>query len=131
MNIFKLESKLMKLYRFDKIIAHGTFGIVYEATGSHLKEPVAVKRVYQDSRYKNRELVILKHLSNYDHRTEHTKHHPNVLNLSYFYSDTELNGDTYLNLVTPLYEENLSNVISRNSRYRIDTNEVTVKAYMW
>lgn len=53
----------------------GTFGTVYKATDKKTLEIVAIKKVYQDKNYKNRELDILKSLN-----------HPNVLSMkdSYF-----------------------------------------------
>ena len=41
--------------KLGKVIAHGTFGMVYEATEG-AEETVAVKRVYQDKKFRNREL---------------------------------------------------------------------------
>lgn len=61
----KTLQQLPKLYRLDKIVAHGTFGIVYRANRSNTNEIVAIKRVFQDSRYKNRELDMLKLVCKY------------------------------------------------------------------
>ena len=47
-------------YSLDKIIAHGSFGIVYSGINKLTNRPVAVKRVFQDKRFKNREVEILK-----------------------------------------------------------------------
>jgi len=49
----------------EKIVAHGSFGLVYRATKANSDEIVAIKRVYQDNRYKNRELDILKLVCKY------------------------------------------------------------------
>ncbi len=53
----------------------GTFGTVFKARDKKTLEIVAIKKVYQDKNYKNRELDILK-----------TLNHPNVLSMkdSYF-----------------------------------------------
>ena len=78
----------------DKIIAHGTFGLVYRATNLQTDEVVAIKRVYQDTRYKNRELDLL--LSARDH--------PYVLRISdHYYTNGDRPNDTYLHIVSPLY----------------------------
>ena len=42
------------------IIGHGTFGVVYRAKEEKTGEIFAIKRVFQDKKYKNRELDILK-----------------------------------------------------------------------
>lgn len=68
----------------DKVIGNGTFGIVYQATIKETGQIVAIKKVLQDKRYKNRELSIMKEIGN----------HPNVIQLKhYFY--------TYGNDVSP------------------------------
>jgi glycogen synthase kinase 3 beta len=45
-----------KKYFADKIIGNGSFGVVYKAIYEAENEHVAIKKVYQDKRYKNREL---------------------------------------------------------------------------
>jgi serine/threonine protein kinase len=50
-------------YTADKIVGKGTFGTVYKARDGDTGEIVAVKKVLQDRRYKNRELSMMKELS--------------------------------------------------------------------
>lgn len=45
-----------KSYTAEKIIGNGSFGVVYKACQTQAGENVAIKKVYQDKRYKNREL---------------------------------------------------------------------------
>ena len=47
-------------YAFDAEIGNGTFGTVFQARDKKTLETVAIKKVYQDKKYKNRELEILK-----------------------------------------------------------------------
>ena len=54
-----LKTPTYQEYRLDKIIAHGSFGIVYEGTDMKTKKRCAVKRIFLDRRFKNRELEIL------------------------------------------------------------------------
>ena len=73
----------VKAYAAEKIIGNGSFGVVYRAgesrTGIPGGDTVAIKKVYQDKRYKNRELQILKILR-----------HPFCISMKhYFYT----NGD--------------------------------------
>ena len=56
------------------IIGHGTFGVVYRAKEEKTGEIFAIKRVFQDKKYKNRELDILKELN-----------HPNIISLKHFF----------------------------------------------
>ena len=63
----------------DKVIGNGSFGVVFEARIAETNEVVAIKRVLQDKRFKNRELQIMKVLS-----------HTNVVALRHhFYQTTE------------------------------------------
>lgn len=52
-------------YTLGKIISHGTFSVVYQGTDS-TDQKVAIKRVYQDTKFKNRELELIKYLNHYD-----------------------------------------------------------------
>lgn len=52
----------------EKVVGQGTFGIVFKANVEETGEVVAIKKVYQDKRYKNRELQILRELD-----------HPNII----------------------------------------------------
>ena len=65
---------------------------------------MAIKKVFQDRNYKNRELDILKMLS-----------HPNVLSMkdSYF---TYENDKEYLNVVMDYFEHNLFEIVRKYNR---------------
>ncbi len=64
-------------------IGYGTFGTVYKAKCDQTGEDVAIKRVFQDVRYKNRELQILQELN-----------HINVVKLkNYFYTLSNKNAN--------------------------------------
>ena len=43
-----------------KLLGNGSFGVVIEATAMDTGDTVAIKKVLQDPRYKNRELDIMK-----------------------------------------------------------------------
>lgn len=78
-------------YAADRVIGTGSFGVVYQATVVESGESVAIKKVLQDRRFKNRELQIMSLLA-----------HPNVISLKHcFYSNANKNGEEqlYLNLV--------------------------------
>ena len=63
--------------------------ITLQATVTQTGEVVAIKKVLQDKRFKNRELQIMRQLN-----------HPNVVQLKHcFYSNGEKADELYLNLV--------------------------------
>ncbi|GBC45975.2 pkinase-domain-containing protein [Rhizophagus irregularis DAOM 181602=DAOM 197198] len=76
-------------YTVTKVVGNGSFGVVYQAKLIKSGEEVAIKKVLQDKRFKNRELQIMKLVS-----------HPNIVYLkSFFYSNGEKKDEVYLNLV--------------------------------
>ena len=76
-------------YNATEVIGSGSFGVVYMAKIVETSEIVAIKKVFQDKRYKNRELQILKELN-----------HPNVINLrNHFFSKGDKPQEVYLNCV--------------------------------
>lgn len=82
-------------YACEDKVGSGTFGVVHKARDKKTLELVAIKRVYQDKKYKNRELEILRTLD-----------HPSVLRIrdSFFTYD----GDKeYLNVVMDYFPSNL------------------------
>lgn len=89
------------LYKVERVCGNGSFGIVFQAKVIHTGEIVAIKKVYQDRRYKNREYTITKELS-----------HPNIVKLIHaFYTTGEKKDEIYLNLVMNYVSDNLNRVI--------------------
>ena len=81
----------------DKVVGNGSFGVVYQATIVETNEVVAIKKVLQDKRFKNRELQIMR-----------TLHHPNVCTLKHcFYSNGDKPDELYLNLVLEFVPETI------------------------
>ena len=66
-------------YSDIKAIGNGSFGVVYQARLIETNESVAIKKVLQDKRFKNRELQIMRRLD-----------HCNIIRLQYFFYS---NGD--------------------------------------
>ena len=76
-------------YTAVKIIGHGSFGVVFLAKVVETDEYVAVKKVLQDKRFRNRELQILRSV-----------HHPHIINMKHcFYSNGDRPEELYLNIV--------------------------------
>uniref|UniRef100_A0A7S1CU21 Protein kinase domain-containing protein n=1 Tax=Picochlorum oklahomense TaxID=249345 RepID=A0A7S1CU21_9CHLO len=68
----------MKIIRYQtlKVVGNGSFGVVFQAKCMETGEIVAIKKVFQDRRFKNRELQIIRKLQ-----------HPNIVQLKHcFYS---------------------------------------------
>lgn len=49
-------------YSAERIIGNGSFGVVFQAAVVETGEVVAIKKVLQDKRFKNRELQIMRQL---------------------------------------------------------------------
>ena len=91
------------LYKVERKCGNGSFGIVFQAKVIQTGEVVAIKKVYQDRRYKNREYTLTR-----------TLNHPNVIHLMHaFYTTGEKQDEIYLNLVMNYVPDNL-NRINRN-----------------
>lgn len=106
-----------------EIIGHGAFGSVYKAQNISTQEVFAIKRVFQDKRYQNRELDILKQL-----------HHPNTVTLkNYFYTyvDNEEKGtkEVYLNYIMEYSNQTLSKIIRRNFKTKTEMNPLLIKIF--
>jgi serine/threonine protein kinase len=97
-------------------VCAGTFGVVFEATLADGRK-LAVKRVLQDARYRNRELSVMRALR-----------HPSCVELqSYFYtSRREDPSAIYLNLVCapppPLPDASLRAELRIKPRFRRSPN---------
>jgi glycogen synthase kinase 3 beta len=99
-------------YTTHKVAGNGSFGVVYQAKVVETGESVAIKKVFQDKRFKNRELQIMR-----------TVWHPNVVSLkAFFYSHDQVKkDDLYLNLVLEYIPETL---------YRTSRNYTKAKHHM-
>lgn len=63
----------------DRVIGRGSFAIVFQASNIDSGEVVAIKKVQITTKYKNRELQLLKEIA-----------HPNVIELKHaFYTQKE------------------------------------------
>jgi serine/threonine protein kinase len=75
-------------YSAERVIGNGSFGVVFQATVQDTGEIVAIKKVLQDKRFKNRELQIMRQLSK--------DPHSNIVGLKHcFYSQVSL-GSLYV-----------------------------------
>ncbi|KAF8334326.1 putative glycogen synthase kinase 3 alpha [Cantharellus anzutake] len=111
-------------YTNCKIIGNGSFGVVFQARligASQSDEDIAIKKVLQDKRFKNRELQIMRLVS-----------HPNVVDLkAFFYSNGDKKDEVYLNLVLEYVPE----TVYRASRHYVKLKQpmptLQIKLYMY
>mmetsp|Transcript_27480 Transcript_27480/g.31679 ORF Transcript_27480/g.31679 Transcript_27480/m.31679 type:complete len:393 (-) Transcript_27480:205-1383(-) len=105
----------------EKIIGNGTFGVVFQARIVETGELVAIKKVLQDKRYKNRELEILQELN-----------HQNVTTLKHaFYTQAEGSDETYLNVVMDFIPENLYRVLKFYNKTKQPFPTILLKLYSY
>jgi serine/threonine protein kinase len=103
----------------EHIVGSGSFGVVFMARLLPSREVVAIKKVLQDRRYKNRELQILRVMD-----------HTNVLRLKHcFYSPGALPDELYLNIVTDFLPETVYSVTKHYTRLRQQVPMLLVRLF--
>ncbi|OTF72153.1 protein kinase-like protein [Euroglyphus maynei] len=104
------------------MIGNGSFGVVYQATLLEENEVVAIKRVLQDRRFKNRELSIMVSLD-----------HCNIVKLKYFFytHKNQQKEDIYLNLVLEFIPDTVSKVARYYMRQGTKIPMNMIKLYMY
>jgi serine/threonine protein kinase len=106
-------------YKALQVIGSGSFGVVYQARCIDSDEIVAIKKVFQDRRYKNRELQILKELN-----------HNNVIKIKhYFYTPGSKSDDTYLNIVMDYLPMTVGKLMRENRKGKKELPMLLVKLY--
>ena len=108
-------------YTDTKVIGNGSFGVVYQARIVDSSDMIAIKKVLQDKRFKNRELQIMRKLD-----------HCNVCKLEYFfYTSGEKKDEVFLNLVLEYVPETVYRVARHYSKNRQTIPLVYIKLYMY
>ncbi|MED6181689.1 Shaggy- protein kinase theta [Stylosanthes scabra] len=97
-------------YMAERVVGTGSFGVVYQAKWVESGETVAIKKVLQDKRYKNRELQVMRMLD-----------HTNVLKLKHCFYSLATKDELYLNLVLEYVPETV---------YRVSKQYVRVHQHM-
>ena len=109
-------------YEWLKIIGQGTFGVVYKAKDIENNTIVAIKKVYQDPKYSNREFKIVVKLN-----------HPNCIKVHhYFFSQKEGRHDEiYLNLVMDYIPDTLYKILRFYYKKNYDFPNALGKIYSY
>uniref|UniRef100_A0A0K0E6R1 Protein kinase domain-containing protein n=1 Tax=Strongyloides stercoralis TaxID=6248 RepID=A0A0K0E6R1_STRER len=106
MNARHADETVEITYIVEKIIGTGSFGTVFKVKIPQTEECLAVKRVLQDRRYKNRELEVIRKL-----------YHKNVVKLKYyFHSIGNRRDEVYLNLMLEFIKDTVHRVIRSYGR---------------
>lgn len=103
-----------------EVIGHGSFGVVFTTTIQETNELVAIKKVLQDKRFKNRELEIMKLLQ-----------HTNIIDLKYFFYEKDEQDEVYLNLILECMPQSLYQRLRHFVHQRTSMPRLEVKFYMY
>nr|GLL29399.1 shaggy-related protein kinase alpha-like [Ipomoea trifida] len=107
-------------YMAERIVGHGSFGVVFQAKCLETGETVAIKKVLQDKRYKNRELQTMRLLD-----------HPNVVSLKHCFFSTTDKDELYLNLVLEYVPETVHRVLKHYNKLSQRMPLILVKLYTY
>mmetsp|Transcript_3644 Transcript_3644/g.3761 ORF Transcript_3644/g.3761 Transcript_3644/m.3761 type:complete len:444 (-) Transcript_3644:408-1739(-) len=111
-------------YDAQRMIGHGSFGVVFQAKVVETNEIVAIKKVLQDRRFKNRELQIMRQLQK--------QPHPNIVTLKHFFvSKGSKQDDVYLNLVLEFVPETVYSVSKEYGRRKETVPILITKLFMY
>ncbi|XP_024962403.1 shaggy-related protein kinase eta isoform X2 [Cynara cardunculus var. scolymus] len=114
------EPKQTVSYMAERVVGAGSFGIVFQAKCLETGETVAIKKVLQDRRYKNRELQLMR-----------TMDHPNVVSLKHCFYSTTSKDELFLNLVMEYVPETIFRVLKHHSDARQRMPLIYVKLYTY
>lgn len=117
------KSKQEQTYESERVLGSGSFGVVFQARVVETGDVVAIKKVFQDERYKNRELDIMKELR-----------HPNVVELKHaFYTREDKNGEeaTYLNVVMGYCSDTVWKVLKHYNKQKQQVPSVLVMLFSY
>ena len=104
-------------------IGRGAFGKVLLAVVKTTGEKVAIKKVFQDRRYKNRELPIMLEL-----------HHPNIVELKSYYktkAENKSEDEFFLNCIMEYVPLTLSSLISQNRKKHTKFDPILLKLFSY
>ncbi|CAM0957395.1 unnamed protein product [Alopecurus aequalis] len=114
------EPKQTISYMAERVVGTGSFGIVFQAKCLETGEAVAIKKVIQDPRYKNRELQLMRSIN-----------HPNIVCLKHCFFSTTSRDELYLNIVMEFVPESLYRVLKHYSKAKQGMPLIYVKLYMY
>lgn len=109
-----------KTYTPIEIVGKGSFGSVYKVKDQDGNQ-LAIKKVYQDRRYRNRELQISEELN-----------HPNVVYLKHaFFTPGQRENDMYLNIVMEFIPDTAYRILRQFQREGKPMPAIYIKLYAY
>ncbi|XXG61546.1 hypothetical protein AAC387_Pa05g0129 [Persea americana] len=114
------EDKRTISYMAERVVGSGSFGVVFQAKCLETGETVAIKKVLQDRRYKNRELQLMRSMD-----------HPNVLSLKHCFYSTTSKDELFLNLVMEYVPETLYQALKHYSNVNQRMPLIYIKLYTY
>ncbi|GAA0166628.1 non-receptor serine/threonine protein kinase [Lithospermum erythrorhizon] len=114
------EPKQTVSYMAERVVGNGSFGVVFQAKHLETGETVAIKKVLQDRRYKNRELQLMRLMD-----------HPNVVSLKHCFYSTTTRDELFLNLVMEYVPETIYRVLKHYSNMNQRMPLIYVKLYTY
>lgn len=103
-----------------RVVGNGSFGVVFQATCLETGETVAIKKVLQDRRFKNRELAVMKMVR-----------HPNIVCLRHCFYTPAPRDEVYLNLVLEFVPETVYRVSKHYAKGGQRMPALLVKLYVY
>ncbi|KAK2076166.1 Shaggy- protein kinase epsilon [Prototheca wickerhamii] len=107
-------------YVTERVVGNGSFGVVFQARCLETGEVVAIKKVLQDRRFKNRELQIIRLMA-----------HPNTVLLKHCFYTTNDKGDVFLNLVFEFVPDTVYRINKHYTRNEQRMPLILVKLYTY
>lgn len=107
-------------YATERVVGNGSFGVVFQATCIETGETVAIKKVLQDKRFKNRELQIMRVLD-----------HPNVVKLKHCFYSTNEKHEVFLNLVLEYVPDTVYRISKHYTKNGHRMPQLYVKLYVY
>ncbi|KAJ0756617.1 putative protein-serine/threonine kinase CMGC-GSK family [Helianthus annuus] len=104
----------------ERVVGTGSFGTVFQAKCLETGDTVAIKKVLQDRRYKNRELQLMRAMD-----------HPNIVSLKHCFFSTTSRVEVFLNLVMEYVPETIYRVLKRYENLHQSMPLIYVKLYTY
>mmetsp|Transcript_13919 Transcript_13919/g.44136 ORF Transcript_13919/g.44136 Transcript_13919/m.44136 type:complete len:451 (+) Transcript_13919:478-1830(+) len=107
-------------YSAERVVGNGSFGVVFQAICLETGESVAIKKVLQDKRFKNRELQIMRMVD-----------HPCIVKLKHCFYSTNEKEEVYLNLVLEYVPETVYRISKHYAKQGQRMPVLYVKLYVF